>query len=331
MKTLVRNSFFLLLTILILFLLSLKWGYESMSWSEVFSFDAENVILQMRLLSALTASIAGAGLALAGLLLQNLFRNPLAGPSILGITSFSSLTIAIILLFTQYLGYKLTSYLSLSYNFIVLFGSVIGALLCLAILFFFNKKNNVLSHLLIVGMMIAGFCGGLIQIADILLSKDNLQSVTLWNLGSFKDCDTVQLGILFVIVFVSIAIAFAKHHQFNLYQLGDEYASGLGVDIHALRRLTILITALLSASITAFCGPIGFIGLAIPHIAFFMVKSHDFKFLIPYSVLLGIGFSLVCNIISNISVFEISLPINAITSLLGAPFVIYLLRRLHYV
>ncbi|MBP7477010.1 MAG: iron ABC transporter permease [Chitinophagales bacterium] len=331
MKPLVRNSCFLLLINLALFLLSLKWGYESMTWAEVFHIDTENVILHLRLMSALTASIAGAGLALAGLLLQNLFRNPLAGPSILGITSFSSLTIAIILLGSQYLGIRMTSYLSMSYDFIILLGSAIGAFLCLAILFFFNNKNKVLSHLLIVGMMIAGFCGGLIQLADILLSKDNLQSITLWNLGSFKDCDYVQLGILFVIVLVSSILVFVKYNQYNIYQLGDEYARGLGVDIHALRRTTIIVTALLSSSITAFCGPIGFIGLAIPHIAFFMVKSHNFKYLIPYTILLGIAFSLICNIISNVSIFEISLPINAITSLLGAPFVIYLLRRLHYV
>lgn len=312
-----------------LFLLNIKTGYSAYTWSEIIDKNFHDFILRLRIESALTAMLAGAALSLAGLLLQTLFRNPLAGPSVLGISSFSSLCIASFLFIQQYFLLHLIHLPKLIFDCIILCVSMLGAVLCLLLLYFFKKRNHYLSSLLIIGMMIASFCSGIIYIFESILNKENLQSLTVWHFGSFTQIDLPQIGLLFIIIVCCLVFIFKNITQYNTYLLGDLYAEGLGINVKKFVLHNVLLSAALTASITAFCGPIGFIGLAVPHLVKFYFKTSNHHILIPATLFAGINLCLCCHWISSLECFGIKIPINAITSLIGAPFAIWLIFKIN--
>lgn len=315
--------------LIFLFLLNIKTGYTYYTWEEIFDKNLQDFILRLRIESALTAMIAGAALSLAGLLLQTLFRNPLAGPSVLGISSFSSLCIAMFLFIQQYFLLHIVHFPKIVFDCITLCVSMLGAIFCLMLLFFFKKRNHYLNSLLIIGMMISSFCAGIIYVFESILNKENLQSLTVWHFGSFNHIDFSQIGILLIIVFICLIFIFKNIPQYNTYLLGDLYAQGLGINVKKFVLQNVLLSAALTASITAFCGPIGFIGLAVPHLVKFYFKTSNHQILIPATLFTGINLCLCCHWITSLECFGVKMPINAITSLIGAPFAIWLIFKIN--
>ena len=177
--------------------------------------------------------------------------------------------------------------------------------------------------------MIAAFCNGIIYLLENILNKENLQSLTIWHFGSYRNLNSNQIILMLCIIFCCAIIIYLQSSKYNTYLLGDLYAEGLGLPLKKFLIQNLFITAIITATITAFCGPIGFIGLAVPHIAKILFKTNNHRILIPLTILAGVNISLCCHVISSLSIFGTNLPINAITSLIGAPITIWLILKLN--
>jgi iron complex transport system permease protein len=284
----------------------------------------QNIVLQSRLPQAITALMAGASLAVSGLLLQTLFRNPLAGPSILGISDGANLGVAAILL---YFGGSMNMAAELPFSGYValILASLIGAGCVLALIIYFSTKVRSNVMLLIIGIMIGYLASSLISVLNYYASSDRIHAFVMWGLGNFSGVSMQQLPYYGSAAFIGLLMAVLLIKPLNALLLGEMYAANLGVKIKRTRIFILLCTGLLTATTTAFCGPISFIGLAVPHVARLMLGSSNHKMLVPVTLLSGACFALLCNLLMVLPEMNNMLPLNAITPMLGAPVIIYVI------
>ena len=283
------------------------------------------IIFEYRLPCAITALLAGIGLSVSGLLMQTLFRNPLADPSLLGISSGASLGVALVVLVAGSFGGIAVSTLALWSTFGVALAAFVGAFLVLLLILALSSRLRSMVSLVLVGIMIAYIAGSVTDILKFFSQKEGLHSFVIWGMGSFSNVSTTQLPFFAITVVVGAVGAFLLFKTLNLLLLGERYAENLGVNIRRSSMLIILVSGFLTAIITAFCGPIAFLGLAVPHIARFLFKSSDHKLLIPATAFIGMDLALFCNLIARLPSFEGNLPINSVTALIGAPIVLWVI------
>lgn len=324
---------FLLVILLLLFAGGLVYGAVSIPFESVVKIllghDTErmawqNIVLQSRFPQVVTALLAGASLAVSGLLLQTLFRNPLAGPSILGISDGANLGVAAIMLYFGGSMNLISAWPLSGYIAVILaafFGS--GCILGMIIYFSSKVKNNVM--LLIIGIMIGYMASSLISVLNYYASTDKVHAFVMWGLGNFSGVSLQQLPYFSVFTFLGLLLAILLIKPLNALLLGEMYAANLGIKIKRTRILILFCTGLLTATTTAFCGPISFIGLAVPHIARLMLGSSNHKMLVPVTLLAGSCIALLCNLLMVIPGTNNILPLNAVTPMLGAPVIIYVI------
>lgn len=284
--------------------------------------DLKNVILFSRLNTALVAIVSGAALSVAGLLLQTLFANPLADSSVLGISSGANLGVAFCLMF-----FEAASAMSfgLSHQLMIALSSFLGALPIILLLLFVSKSIHNKLVVLIVGLMFSFISSALVSVVEFFSMKESLYSYVLWGMGSFSSVPKVMILPYIVIVTSLLFCSFFMVKPLNTMLLGDVYASNLGINVKRVRTVLILLSSMLVAMVTAYCGPIGFIGLAVPHIVRFALKKSDHKIVLPFCIVWGGLFALICLLISRLPGLDGALPINVITSIIGAPILIWIL------
>lgn len=283
------------------------------------------IVLNSRLPQAVTAMFCGASLAVSGLMLQTAFRNPLAGPSIFGINSGASLGVALVMLL---LGGSITAgSFTLSGFAAILFAAFVGAMLVMALILFFSTlvKNNVM--LLIIGIMIGYLATSAISLLNFFATDAGVQSYMVWGLGNFGGVTINQLPVFVIVSILGLLASVALIKPLNALLLGEQYAENLGINTRRVRFYLLLVTGILTAITTAFCGPVAFIGLAVPHIARMVIGTENHRQLLPSTILMGGIVALVCNIISVLPGDAGIIPLNAVTPLIGAPVIIYVIMR----
>lgn len=288
------------------------------------------IVLESRLPQAVVALLSGAALAVSGLMLQTVFSNPLAGPSVLGIDSGASLGVALVMLSlggTVGGGLALTGYLA------VVAGAFAGAASILGIIIFFSTlvRNNVM--LLIIGIMVGYLTSSLISLLNFFATDEGIRSYVLWGMGDFSSVSLGQLPVFCSMLGIGLLLAALLVKPLNALLLGERYAENLGVRVKRVRLLLLVSTGLLTAVVTAFCGPISFIGLTVPHLARLMTGSSNHKLLMPLTLLTGSAVALACNLVSTLPGGSGVLPLSAITPVVGAPVIIYVIvnqKRIQY-
>ena len=323
-----------LLAALVLFLLfaaNIFWGSIDIPCSEVLSIITgggasrevwQVVVLQTRLPQALTALLAGASISVAGLLLQTLFRNPLAGPEVLGVNSGAGLGVALVML----LSGGISSF-GLGGYFAVLGGAFLGALFVIMIILLFATllRNNM--FLLIAGVAVSYITSSAITLLNYFSTAEGVHSYMVWGMGSFGGVTMTQMPFFALVVLSLLLVSLAMAKPLNALLLGDAYAANLGVNVTVVRTVALCVTGLLTAVVTAFCGPVSFIGLAVPHIARLSLHSNNHRHLIPVTIMLGGAVSLLCNLVCQLPGESGLLPLGAITPLIGAPVIIYVVIK----
>ena len=289
------------------------------------------IILESRIPQGITALLCGAALAVSGLMLQTVFSNPLAGPSILGINTGASLGVALVMLLGG--GSITAGAFSLSGFLAVLAGAFAGAMIVMGILLFFSTftRNNLM--LLIIGIMIGYITSSAISLLNFFSTAEGVHSYMIWGLGNFSGVSSEQLPVFVLSIVAGLLLSVLLIKPLNALLLGNRYAENLGVNVRLTRNLLLIATGLLTAITTAFCGPIAFIGLAVPHIARLMLGTSNHNSLMPVTLLLGGAIALLCNLISVLPGEKGILPLNAITPVLGAPVIIYIIvnqRKIQY-
>ena len=278
------------------------------------------IVLDIRLVKAIVAILAGMALSVSGLQMQTLFRNPLAGPYVLGISSGASLGVALFILGMPLLGIATNSTLS---SIGIAGAAWLGSALILAFVASVSTRIKDIMVILILGMMISSGVSAVVQILQYLSNEEALKSFVIWTMGSLGDVTANQLHLMLPAVLLGLVVSVAVIKPLNLLLLGEQYARTMGLNVRRSRYLIFLSTTLLAGTVTAFCGPIGFVGLAIPHIARMLFSNADHRILLPASALCGAVVLLICDIISK----WLTLPINTITALLGIPIVIWVVIR----
>ncbi|MBQ9215887.1 MAG: iron ABC transporter permease [Prevotella sp.] len=283
------------------------------------------IVLQSRLPQAITAMLSGASLAVSGLLLQTAFRNPLAGPSVFGINSGAGLGVALVMLF---LGGGLSiGSVSISGFAAVLMAAFIGAMAVMVVIFFFSTlvRNNVM--LLIIGIMIGYISNSAVSLLNFFATDEGVRSYMVWGLGSFGGVSMSNMPLFASVTLLGLAGALLLIKPLNALMLGDQYAENLGVNILRTRNWLLIVTGVLTAITTAFCGPVAFIGLAVPHIARLLLTTDNHRQLLPATLLCGSVVALVCNMICYLPREGGVIPLNAVTPLIGAPVIIYVIAK----
>lgn len=277
------------------------------------------IVVDIRLTKGIVAIIAGIALSVSGLQMQTLFRNPLAGPYVLGVSSGASLAVALFIL-----GAPLTGGLSATAASLGMTGAaLVGSAVVLALIAVAGRRLKDIMVVLILGMMVSSAISAIVQILQYMSSDEALKSFVIWTMGSLGNVTSDQLPILAVTVAVGLILAVATTKSLNLLLLGEEYAVTMGYDNRRGRTMVLISTALLAGSVTAFCGPIGFVGLALPHVARVAFGTADHCVLIPGAALTGAAVMLGCDIVSKLFV----IPVNAVTALVGIPIVIWIVFR----
>jgi len=284
------------------------------------------IIMQSRLPRAIAAILCGSALSVCGLQMQTLFRNPLAGPYILGISSGAGLGVAIFIMGLSFLGISASS-ISFSTNSGLIAAAILGSLAVLGILLSVISRLKDIMTVLILGIMIGSVITAIIGIIQYFSHDAQLKSFIMWTMGNLSGITNDQLLLLTPIVLCGLTFSFIASKNLNAYLLGEAYAKSLGVNIKQSRIVIIIITSILTGSITAYCGPIGFIGIVIPHLARIISNSSDHRILTPLSILLGVNVLLIADIISQLPGLDQNLPINSITSLIGIPFIIWIILK----
>ena len=279
-----------------------------------------DIILKIRLLKAVTALFAGAALAASGLQMQTLFRNPLAGPYVLGISSGAGLGVALFLLGAPLLGVSAHSFVQ---SLGIAGAAWLGAALVLLIVMAVSRRLKDIMVILILGMMFGSGVSSMVEILQYLSSEAALKSFVIWTMGSLGDVTGGNLALMLPVITAGLVLSVAVIKPLNLLLLGENYARTMGLNIQRTRTLLFLSTVLLAGTVTAFCGPVGFIGLAVPHLARMLFASADHRVLMPASMLSGAALLLVCDLISK----SLALPINTVTALMGIPVVIVVVVR----
>lgn len=278
------------------------------------------IIRDIRLMKAVVALVAGAALAVSGLQMQTLFRNPLAGPYVLGVSSGASLGVALFILGAPMLG--LTGHAWLS-SLGVAGAAWIGAATTLALVAAISTRIKDIMVILILGIMISSGVSAIVQILQYLSAEEALKSFVVWTMGSLGDVTATQLALLLPAVAAGAALGIAAIKSLNMLLLGENYARSMGLDLHRSRSIILLSTTLLAGTVTAFCGPIGFIGLAMPHVARVIFRNADHRTLMPAAALTGAASLLLCDMVAKL----LALPVNSITALLGIPVVVWVVVR----
>lgn len=278
------------------------------------------IIRDIRLMKAVVALVAGAALAVSGLQMQTLFRNPLAGPYVLGVSSGASLGVALFILGAPMLD--LTGHAWLS-SLGVAGAAWIGAAATLALVAAISTRIKDIMVILILGIMISSGVSAIVQILQYLSAEEALKSFVVWTMGSLGDVTATQLALLLPAVAAGAALGVAAIKSLNMLLLGENYARSMGLDLHRSRSIILLSTTLLAGTVTAFCGPIGFIGLAMPHVARVIFRNADHRTLMPAAALTGAASLLLCDMVAKL----LALPVNSITALLGIPVVVWVVVR----
>lgn len=330
-----RSFIFIALTVLVVvvFFLQLLLGSVSIPLTQVVAILSgsntnneafRNIVIESRFPAALAALLAGAGLSVSGLQMQTMFRNPVAGPYVLGISAGASLGVAVFIMAASAFGISEIRLLS---SWSIIIAAAAGAVLIFFVNFLISFRLSDVVAILIIGLMIGGGISALIEIMQSFSSNEALKSYVLWSFGSFRYVDLGQVFYLSAVVLAGIIFSYFLSKPLNLLLLGDTYAISSGLNIRSAKIMIVLCTSVLAGSVTAFCGPVGFVGLAVPHIARSVFKTADHKVLIPACVLLGAVICGLCNVIAATPGSDNILPVNAVTSLLGAPVVIWIILR----
>lgn len=318
----------LIILLLLLFVGNLLFGSVSIPADQVWAIlcggEAEKeswryIVLESRLPQAVTAILCGASLAVSGLLLQTSFRNPLAGPSILGITNGASLGVAIVMLIAG------GTVAGAGGNIAVVLGALIGSLAVIVLLLFLASVIHSNIMLLIVGIMVSFLVSSIVSLTYIFANADNVHAYVMWGMGSFSDVTTEQLPWFGSVSLLALVLAITLIKSLNALLLGDDYAHNLGINIHRTRWMILLSTGLLTAIATAYCGPVAFLGLATPHIARLMLRTGNHIQLLPTTILTGAVMALACNLLCIIP--SVMMPLNAVTPLFGVPVILYIIIR----
>jgi len=331
-------SVVLIVSVLLLFFFNLCFGTVHIPFKDVIASltgggasreSWDFIIHESRLPSAVTALLAGASLAASGLMLQTAFRNPLAGPDILGINGGAGLGVALVMLL---FGGNLTmGNLTLGGSVSVIIGAFAGAIAVTALVLYLSTKLKNPVMLLIMGVMVSYLTSAMISLLNFFSTAEGVHSYTMWGMGNFGGVSLAQLRVFCPVVAVGLAIAVSLIKPLNALLLGDMYAENLGINIIRTRNWLLLSTSLLVAIITAYCGPVAFIGLAVPHIARMLLQSSNHRSLMPLTILCGAVIALLCNLLSSIPGDRGLIPLNAITPAIGAPVILYvLLKQRHY-
>jgi iron complex transport system permease protein len=331
---------FLILLILSLFILNLLLGTVKIPVGEVIgilfspptaggdgAYIFHNIIWSSRVPQALTALMAGAGLAVSGLQMQTVFRNPLAGPSVLGISNGASLGVALVVLMSGSLGGVALSRLGYLGDVAMSLAAIVGALAVMTLIVWVARRVESGVTLLIIGVMIGYLANAIIGVLKFFSNEEDIKAYVVWGLGSFARVSGDQMVLFVVLMAFLLPLSMLLVKTMNLLMLGDAYARNLGLNIQRARTLVILSSGVLVAIITAYCGPIMFIGLAVPHLARALFRTSDHRILMPATLLCGAALALLCNLIARMPGFEGALPVNSVTALVGAPVIAAVLFR----
>nr|WP_236564888.1 iron ABC transporter permease [Flavobacterium sp. MK4S-17] len=322
------------ISLAMLFVINISFGSVSIPFKDVFTSLAGNgaqkttweyIILNYRLPKAITAIITGIGLSVSGLLMQTLFRNPLAGPYVLGLSSGASLGVAFVILGSGLLPAFLSGFLLSPYGTVI--ASVAGSsLVLLAVLVVAQRLKDTMA-ILIVGLMFGSFTSAIVGVLTYFSTAEQLKKYTFWSLGSLGNLPWHNIALLGASCLAGLIVAAICIKPLNALLLGERYAKSLGINFNRTRLLIIIATSIMAGSITAFTGPVAFIGLAVPHMAKLIFKTSNHLILFWGTLLTGAGILLLCDTITQLPGTDLTLPINAVTSIVGAPVVIWLLLR----
>lgn len=336
MRRFLTVSLILLVAIIVLIVVNLLIGTVSIPVADVcrilagMDSDSEiwtNIVLSSRLPQVLTAIVAGAGLAVSGLQMQTVFRNPLAGPSVLGISNGSALGVAFVVLLSGQLGGVALSRLGYLGDVAISVAAIVGALAVLMLIIWISQRVKGNVTLLIIGVMIGYLANAIIGVLKFLSPEEDVKAFVVWGLGSFSRVSGDQMLLFVVLMCVLLPLSFLLVKPMNLLLLGDRYAGNLGLNVRQARLQIIVCSGVLVAIVTAYCGPIMFIGLAVPHLARSLFRTSDHRQLMPATALCGAALALVCNFIARMPGFEGALPVNSVTALVGAPVIASVLFR----
>ena len=338
-----KKMWFLALAALIavLFVLNLLLGTVHIPFRDVLSIllsppapagggDASvfsSIIWSSRVPQALTALAAGAGLAVSGLQMQTVFRNPLAGPSVLGISNGASLGVALVVLMSGSLGGVALSRLGYLGDVAMSLAAIAGALAVMGLIVWVAQRVQAGVTLLIIGVMIGYLANAVIGVLKFFSNEEDIKAYVVWGLGSFARVSGDQMVLFVVLMAILLPLSMLLVKTMNLLLLGDAYAKNLGLNLGRARSLVILSSGVLVAIVTAYCGPIMFIGLAVPHLARALFRTSDHRILMPATLLTGAALALLCNLIARMPGFEGALPVNSVTALVGAPVIAAVLFR----
>ena len=326
----------LLISIVVLVVINLLLGTVRIPVGEVCSIlmgagsDSEiwtNIVISSRLPQVLTAIVAGAGLAVSGLQMQTVFRNPLAGPSVLGISNGSALGVAFVVLLSGKIGGVALSRLGYLGDAAMSVAAIVGALAVMLLIVWISQKVKGNVTLLIIGVMIGYLANAIIGVLKFLSPEEDVKSFVVWGLGSFSRVSGDEMVLFVVLMCILLPISFLLVKPMNMLLLGERYSANLGLDVQRARMLIIICSGVLVAIVTAYCGPIMFIGLAVPHLARALFRTSDHRVLLPATALCGAALALVCNFIARMPGFEGALPVNSVTALVGAPVIAAVLFR----
>ena len=319
-------------SILLLFGLNLTTGSVQIPFADVLDIlcgrfigkeSWEYIILENRLPQTLTAILCGASLSVCGLMLQTAFRNPLAGPDVFGISSGAGLGVALVMLLLG--GTVSTSIFTVSGFLAILTAAFVGAIAVTALILFLSTlvRNSVL--LLIVGIMVGYVSSSAVSLLNFFASEEGVKSYMVWGMGNFGGVSMDHIPLFSILCFIGIIASFLLVKPLNILLLGPQYAESLGISTRQIRNILLVVVGLLTAITTAFCGPISFIGLAIPHIARLLFRTENHQILLPGTVLSGAVIALLCNFICYLPGESGIIPLNAVTPLIGAPVIIYVI------
>ena len=331
-----KNTFLALSALLLgLFVTNIALGSVHINLYEIWSFlvngtsgrpVADTILEQFRLPKAITAVFVGAALGISGLQMQTLFRNPLAGPFVLGISSGAGLGVALTIFLGFHLGFLLEA-TGLGRHWLLVFSAALGSFSVLfVIMLALNRVRDGVS-LLIIGLMFGTVASAIVSVLQFFSRAENIQAYVIWSFGSLGSVSKEELAVLTIVLSLGLVAAFLLSKALNVTLLGDNYAASLGLNLKRSRLLIILNTSLLAGTVTAFCGPIGFLGLAVPHIARMLFNTSNHLLLSPLVMLIGAELLLTFDLIAQLPGMDITLPLNAVTALFGGPFVIWILLR----
>lgn len=325
---------FIALLIFVFFLLNILLGSVQIPFKDVWhilwgDYNGneiwQNIVWKSRIPQALTALVAGAGLSVSGLQMQTVFRNPLAGPSVLGISSGASMGVAFVVLLSGTIGGVALSKVGIMGEIALTISAIIGSLSIMALIIFVSQKVKGNVTLLIIGVMVGYVANAVIGVLKYFSVEEDIRAYVIWGLGSFARVSGNQMTLFVSIMLVLLPLSFLLVKTLNLLLLGDAYARNLGLNIRRARLQVITCSGVLVAIVTAYCGPIIFLGLAVPHLCRSLFRTSDHRILMPASLLMGGAMALVCNLIARMPGFEGALPVNSVTALVGAPVVISVL------